>query len=270
MPKWASNRRMNGPLAQEPLLSLALPSSSALRPSKSRKLTSLPRAAPTTCPAGLTASTISGSGLFQCEPGCRPTSLPVPTADNTGALVNISASGPIPTSRYCDQAPRACSTRLTSCASAEPGRMPVKSWPKIWFRSRRKASARLASPRACSSITRSSKLAMKVTPLALITCKSQGASSQGRPTSRMASSALATTSAQLAMTGNRPAAIASRTAAAGSGSPSKPLLVSAKGDTSCKWPLCSVTSTGPVPGSHSRPISSARVWSVGSVWDSWA
>ena len=54
---------MNGPIAQEALLSLALPSSSALRPSKSRRLTSLPSVAPTVSPRLFTASTISGSGI---------------------------------------------------------------------------------------------------------------------------------------------------------------------------------------------------------------
>ena len=60
----SSNRRMNGPIAHDALLSLALPSSSALRPSKSRRLTSLPSVAPTISPRLFTASTISGSGLF--------------------------------------------------------------------------------------------------------------------------------------------------------------------------------------------------------------
>ena len=69
MPNSSSNRRMNGPIAQLALLSLALPSSSALRPSKSRRFTSLPSAAPRTSPRLLTASTISGSGLFQALPG---------------------------------------------------------------------------------------------------------------------------------------------------------------------------------------------------------
>ena len=81
MPKCSSKRRMNGPIAQEALLSFALPSSSALRPSKSRRLTSLPSVAPTTRPVSLTASTISGSGLFHSDFGWMPTSAPVPTAD---------------------------------------------------------------------------------------------------------------------------------------------------------------------------------------------
>src|SRR6058998_1628853 len=120
---------MKGPIAHDALLSLALPSSSALRPSKSRRFTSLPSAAPTVSPRLFTASTISGSGLFHCDFGCRPTSAPQPTADSTGALVKISASGPMPTSRYCDQAPRAISFALISMASGEPGFSVDRSVP---------------------------------------------------------------------------------------------------------------------------------------------
>ena len=103
MPKAASNSRMNGPIAQDALLSFALPSSSALRPSMSRRLTSLPSVAPRTSPREFTASTTSGSGLFHDEARSTPISAPNPTEDSTGALVNTSASGPMPTSRYCDQ-----------------------------------------------------------------------------------------------------------------------------------------------------------------------
>ncbi len=48
-------------------------------------------------------------------------SAPVPTEESTGALVKISASGPMPTSRYCDHAPCASNTSFTFAASAEPG-----------------------------------------------------------------------------------------------------------------------------------------------------
>ena len=102
--KLESNSRSSGPMAQEALLSLALDSSSAERPSKSRRLTSLPSAAPTILPLPDTTSTTSGSGLFQVDFGCRPASMPVPTDDSTGALVKTSASGPMPTSRYWLQA----------------------------------------------------------------------------------------------------------------------------------------------------------------------
>jgi len=45
--KLESKKRRNGPIAQLALLSLALDSSSAERPSMSRRLTSLPSVAPT-------------------------------------------------------------------------------------------------------------------------------------------------------------------------------------------------------------------------------
>ena len=44
-------------------------------------------------PAEATASTTSGSGLFQVDMGCRPASMPAPTALIGCALVKISASG---------------------------------------------------------------------------------------------------------------------------------------------------------------------------------
>ena len=108
----SSNSRMNGPSAAEALLSLALPSSSAERPSTSRRLTSLPSVAPTILPVLAAITAISGSGLFQVDTGCRPTSAPKPTDAIGWHLVKISASGPMPTSRYCDQAPRAISSGL--------------------------------------------------------------------------------------------------------------------------------------------------------------
>ncbi len=104
---------MNGPIAQDALLSFALPSSNALRPSKSRRLTSLPSVAPTVRPLPFTARTISGSGLFHSDFGWMPTSAPNPTADIGCDLVKISASGPMPTSRYCDQAPCRISASFT-------------------------------------------------------------------------------------------------------------------------------------------------------------
>ena len=74
--KVSSNSRTNGPIAQEALLSLAMPSSSALRPSMSRRLTSLPRVAPTIVPLAFTISVTSGSGLFQSESDRMPISAP--------------------------------------------------------------------------------------------------------------------------------------------------------------------------------------------------
>ena len=56
-------------MAQEALLSFALLSSSAERPSTSRRLTSLPSVAPTMRPVEATTSTTSGSGLFHDDDG---------------------------------------------------------------------------------------------------------------------------------------------------------------------------------------------------------
>ena len=47
-------------------------------------------------------------------------SAPVPTADIGCDFVKISASGPMPTSRYCDHSPSASRTSLTRAASARP------------------------------------------------------------------------------------------------------------------------------------------------------
>ena len=76
----SSNSRMKGPSAQDALLSLASPSRRALRPSNSRRFTSLPSMAPRARPSAPTASTASGSGLFQALDGCTPMSAPAPTA----------------------------------------------------------------------------------------------------------------------------------------------------------------------------------------------
>ena len=171
-------------------MSLALDSSSAERPSKSRRLTSLPSVAPTIWPSRVTTSTTSGSGLFQVDFGCRPASTQVPTADSTGALVNTSASGPMPTSRYWLQAFCETSTSLTCCASAEPGFSCDRSVPTIRVTSARIACAESGLPRARSSITRSSIETAKVTPAALITCRSIGASSHGLVGSRVSGGVL--------------------------------------------------------------------------------
>src|SRR3546814_20546112 len=104
---------MKGPIAQEALFSFAFDSSSAERPSKSRRLTSLPRVAPTISPRGSTISTTSGSGLFQVESDRTPIGAPVPTVESTGDLEKTSASGPMATSRYCDHMPSEISACLT-------------------------------------------------------------------------------------------------------------------------------------------------------------
>ena len=116
----ASKKRKNGPIAQIAFWSFALTSRSAERPSKSRRLTSLPSVAPTIAPLEATASAISGSGLFQNEPLWNPASSPDPTADMGWLLVKTSASGPMPTSKYCDQAPALMSASLSRIAAGEP------------------------------------------------------------------------------------------------------------------------------------------------------
>ena len=131
-------------------------------------------------PAALTTSTSSGSGLFQREAGWMPTSAPCPTADIGCDLVKISASGPIPTSRYCDQAPWATRCSLSRVAASEPGRTARRSAPttlSIRAPDRRRPAGIALAPaprpraRACC--------AAKVTPAALSACRSTGASSQG-------------------------------------------------------------------------------------------
>jgi hypothetical protein len=103
-----------------------------------------------------------------------------PSADMACAFEKTSASGPMPTSMYCDQASRLTSSCFNLMAASEPGRMVDRSAPMLACNSLRNVSARAASPAAFSSITRSSMLTAKVTPQALIGWMSQGASSSGR------------------------------------------------------------------------------------------
>ena len=128
-----------------------------------------------------------------------------------GHLVNSSASGPMPTSRYCDHMPLATSTSLTRAASGEPGRRPRRSGPMMAWISARTPSARAGLPRARSSMTRSRRLATNVTPLALTACRSAGARSHGREGSRRPSTLLA----RISSSGPRAGAlrIAARTSA---------------------------------------------------------
>jgi hypothetical protein len=120
-----------------------------------------------------------------------PTRAPGPTALMGWALVKISASGPMPTSRYWDHMPWASKTSLSWADSGEPGFTLRRLSPMTATTACRTASARLASPRACSSITRSSMLATKVTPAAFTACKSHGAMNHAWVGSRAVSSLLA-------------------------------------------------------------------------------
>ena len=86
--------------------------------------------------------------------------------------------------------------------------------------SARTASARDGSPLACSSITRSSRLLANVTPAALITCRSIGASRCGSAASRRARPVLRAISASAPR--RRP--FADCTARAGAASSSRSLI----------------------------------------------
>ena len=192
-----------------------------------------------------------------------PISAPVPTALIGCDLVKISASGPMPTSRYCDHMPWAISTSLSRCASGEPGRTAPRSLPITATTEARTDSARLASPRACSSITRSSIDATKVTPAALIACRSHGATSQGESSTRAVQALLRSTSSVAAMR----SPWCARTAAAGSGRSSKALQVGARRDRSYTPSVRTCTSTWPAPGRCTRPISTA--WSASAGRAAW-
>src|SRR5688572_16198327 len=234
---------MNGPSAAEPLLSLARPRRSALRPSTSRRLTSLPSVAPTVSPRLFTTSTISGSGLFQVEVRRMPMSAPGPTAAMGGHFVKISASGPMPTSRYCDHAFCSTSVFLSAAASADPGLMRLRSPPTSSSTRSRMALARAGSPLACSSITRSRRLVTKVTPLAFTAWRSTGASSFEK-------SAFAL--------GNVPASLPGRSCNSRSW-----LTVGASAEISSR--SLPRTSTGVGPSIHARPTRIAWSASCGST-----
>src|SRR6185437_15511559 len=192
-----------------------------------------------------------------------PMAAPIPTDDIGCALVKISASGPMPTSRYCDHRPSARSTSLTRAASAEPGRTLRRlspTTPAIFLRT---ASACAGSPRACSSMTRSSMLATNVTPAALIACRSQGERSHGREGSRPSSVELRSVSDNEATRGN---ASACRISRATSGRFRSSLIVAAIPERSSRLSPSMRTMAGPsTSGIQTRPSSNARSASMGRV-----
>ena len=104
-----------------------------------------------------------------------PTSAPQPTEERIGALVKTSASGPMPTSRYCDQTPSSMSAAFTFAASGEPALRLRRLSPIMAVTRSRIFTANTGSPAALSSMTRSIIERANVTPQALITCKSHGA-----------------------------------------------------------------------------------------------
>ena len=192
-----------------------------------------------------------------------PISAPVPTADIGCALVKISASGPMPTSRYCDHAPCAISASFTRSASCEPGTharevvsdqrddrrgAPPRPSPD------RRAPAPRSRARACS--TRTSRRA------ALIACRSQGARNQGSAV--VALRRLPSWRARRRGAPSRGSATAARIAPAGSPSSKSALAVAATRDRSYTPSGATRTSAGPATsGSHTRPTSSARSPSSG-------
>ena len=169
---------MNGPIAQEALLSLALPSSSAERPSTVAQVDVVAeRRADDRAREATRRARPRARGCSSCEFGCsagihagaRP-----PTS--AGALVKISASGPMPTSRY-----------WLPGALLRPAR-PSAPWPRgepgFSLRGRRRRAPRWTSRAhrrglrgiaACPLLDHALQhRTAKVTPAALIACRSIG------------------------------------------------------------------------------------------------
>ncbi len=184
-----------------------------------------------------------------------PTRAPSPTAAMGGHFVKSSASGPMPTSRYWDHMPCATRTSLMRAASGDPGFTPRRSGPTMAWISRRTPSASAGFPRARSSMTRSSRLATNVTPLAFTAWRSFGARSHGRAASREPSTLLATSASIPARTGavwitarmSTGLAVFRRWLTVGH--------VAVRSTASS--PLTPMTHGPPAAGAHARPISSA-------------
>ncbi|MNI17678.1 hypothetical protein D3C73_710580 [compost metagenome] len=176
----------------------------------------------------------------------------------------------MPTSRYCDH--MSCSIRkaFKRMACSEPGTIERRLSPITPCTVARTASALAASPPACSSITRSIMLAAKVTPAALITCKSRGGSKYGLDGSA-SGPVLASRASTLAM--KMPGA--SRTAERGASDSSKSLKVAKCSDRSNTPSARRTIGEGPAirPGTQARPIrvpatpSAGRVFSGVSISD---
>ena len=248
---------MNGPIAHDALLSLALPSSSALRPSKSRRLTSLPSVAPTVAPAAvdrehdLRLRIVPLRLRMDADVGAR--------ADRRHRLrlgedLGVGTDADLEILR-----PHA----LRDQRVLEPRRLG-RAWPHARQivaddrdRSRwRTDSAFAGSPRACSSITRSSMLDDERDAGRLERRRSQGARNHGACSSRPAAAELASASAVDAIRGNSPHR---RTAVAASGRSRSSLIVGATRERSNTSSAVMRTRTGPATsGRQRRPTSSAR------------
>ena len=203
-------------------------------------------------PSDATTSTTSGSGLFHSEAASTPTSTQVPTVESTGAFVKTSGSGPMPTSRYWLHHPRSRRKDLRSAASAEPGRRVSSEPPMVAWISARIAPAASWSPRARSSITRSSIETGKVTPAAFTTCRSIGERSHGRSAWRCSGGVLASRSSSDPITGP----VAAATAAAGSADSVRARMVGKVAETSTTPDSRIATTLGPpAAGTHARPTS---------------
>ena len=215
-------------------------------------------------PALDTASTISGSGLFQVDTGCSPASAPSPTEDIGCALVKISASGPMPTSRYCDHAPFSIKTCFNAIACSEPGLSLDRSSPISAVISRRNSTAASALPRARSSITRSSMEVAKVTPAALIACKSNGARMCGSAGLRVVSPALAISASRVV----KASPLALPIAPAGSAVSHKSRMVGKAADISTTSSPRSTQTEGPPKfGRQTRNASAPTLPSLGRTAD---
>ncbi|MNV53541.1 hypothetical protein D3C71_1456950 [compost metagenome] len=201
--------------------------------------------------------------MFHCDSGSTPICAPNPTEAIGGVLEKISASGPMPTSRYCDHWPRSTNSAFSLAAWSDPGRKRDRSEPiKACIRTRI-SSARLASPPASSSIIRSSRLMAKVTPAALMGCRSQGAKRRTPPWFCKVASIKARTSPN-----DSPLALFA--SATRSGRSSRSETVGATAVMSMTSPLRTTTTLGPSMGAgrHTRPTSSAPARSAGSEF-SW-
>ena len=187
--------------------------------------------------------------------------MPCPIADIGCALVKISASSPIPTSRYCDQAPCAISVALSARASLDPGTNRLRSPPSCAATCVRIASAFSGAPLACSSITRSSIERANVTPAALIACRSTGANSHGRSGSRVASGVLAIIEASPASR----VLSALRTRSAASARSQRSRIVGTIWVMSWMRSPRMATMHGPALGLHTRAARAARLASCGNV-----
>ena len=127
--------------------------------------------------------------------------------------------------------------------------MRLRSPPTSSSTRPRIAKARFGSPRACSSITRSSRLVTKVTPLALTACRSTGASKRAER--------------RLPATGKFP-----EESLAGRRSSSRSwLTVGATDERSRRSSPRTRTGDGPgtLPSTHARPMSSASPASLGRM-----